>query len=487
MTPTSGIGSVPAGTAAPTPVGGAVKRRKVVIRDPKTKKLVTVWMEVGKAQKLAARRAEARSTPAARANPGTPAPPNRAQQDLALIPKPFRSLVDAPGLTRAVDSAIDQQVRPLTAAEEAARRQHQANLDASASINAQTQATLGSALQNVASGTSMMQGQAAQEAAALDGANQAAADKLRGIMSGTANPQLAAMLGNVFGSASTQQNGENVQNVVGVGLGGQLQHDFLQRAQGIAGMSQAAFNNNQTQRLAEVVANIATNIAAVRGQRPDLLRKYAGEEAAFSLEQQKAANESAATNAAFGLDTYRAQTDRMNVVSDAQNDANSNAIRAGQDHTPASERPGQYGNIPAKHDKAITKILDGLAVTAANIGKPIDPKKPNGKKYQWVYGGPWRDGFEALKARTGLSPDTAALLLSSKGYDASFGRSTPKNILKLMKNRGVSDGVAKRIITKWFGPSGWKQAHAAPVRQVATRPGGSITVGTGDGTVVAAV
>lgn len=400
----------------------------MTVKGPKGN-LIKVRMPVAKARALAAKRAAARSQKATDAS----------------IPKPYRGLVDSKGINDAVTAAIDAAVVPLNAAGSKAQTQRDRNTAASASLNAQTQASLAGAMQNVASGTSLMQQSAAQGATAMQDTNAAAANELRRIMGGSANPALGGMIGEAVAPVSVQNNQAAVTNTFGAGLGGQLQHDFLQRAQGIAAMSQSAFNNSQSQQLADVMSGIAAQIAQVQASRPELVRKYAADEGQFELAVRQQQAEAQAAAAAFGLDEYRAKTDRLDVVTDAQNAADRIAAGGASGARGLSQQQLKAVN---EVQKVIDKMRAKIGTVRATEGSG-DTKVTNYWTNDTVFGknnGPFREAFKRLTAaNVGVQPGKAAMLVA-QWFPDSITRSTPAKLVPMFNRLGVPPAIQKTIM-----------------------------------------
>lgn len=467
-------GKAPAKAAAP-----AVAPKKyawVTIRDPKTKALTRVRMEQSKANALATRRKAARTAAATAA---------QVADTSNMIPSAYRGLVDPAGVDRAVSSTIEAATVPYTGARTQVEATYEDAARRAASIAAQTQATLGSAYRNAINGGGVMQAQAAQASAALNGANNAAAAELARLSAGSANPQLASMYATTVGQQSTANNQASTANVFGSGLEAGLQADFLQRAAGIGQMQQQAWSNDQAARLSETLGQIATQIAGVQAQRPDLVRRYAGEEAEFALQDRTAAQAFGQQQAENQLAAYNAETGRYEAKTGAANDAASVAqraeaariaaaakIAAAQESAAAKNAPkiGQFG-VDKKFDKDIGAVLNAMRNVESNLGKPINPTKenPDGDgKFTWKHGGGWQDAYVALKDR-GV-PATNAAFLASKWFASQIASSTPQNVRKTLTEFGVPPVAQKRIITNTFGAKGWADAQPAPPRTGDTYP-----------------
>jgi len=450
-----GIGSVGGNQSAPLPasqIPSTPKKtyKKITIRDQKTNKLRRVLMESSKADKLLARRKQG-STPKPATNtntsastpkPVTPTKKPVTNNDAQYIPNLYKSSVDPKSISKAVDAAIQGQIIPLNQLTTQQKAQYAQNLKDAASFNAQTQSTLEAALTNVFNGTGIMQGAAAQQAAALKDVNNQAANDLTRVMSGSQNANLASLLGNSFANNSVQNNQDLVNSAYGAGLSGQYQGDFFNRAKGIAGMTQQAFNNAQTTALNNTLGNIAAQIAAKKAERPNLIRQYATEEG-------QAAVEKAAAEAAFKL---QADSTYAGLANDAAALAADTAAASGDAASQKNE----------KRNAEIQKIFEGVYATNATVGTSqknkdgsvsiITSKDAFGKA-----GGPWRDAFNQLISIVNLPPKTAALL-ASKWFPGSITRSTPKKILVMLRARKVPEATIAGILKKGFGANGYKDA-----------------------------
>lgn len=450
-------GSVGQGTPAPLPSSSIPKPKKtykkITIRDNKTKQLKRVLMESSKADKILQNR-KAKKTGGVGTQPAAAQPkkPNPLAEVESLIPKPYQGQVDPKGINKAVNALINAGIIPLNDLKKQQQLVYDQNIKDLNSFLAQTQSTNNAALANTLNGTGLMQGAAAQQAAALKQGNNQAAQELMQLMAGSQNPQLADMVSSAFNNSSVQNNQQAVENYNLAGLGGQYQGDFFNRAKALAGAQSQDAANRQALALANINNSINAQIAAKKAERPNLIRQLATEEGQAALESLAAAQ-------AFDLDMNKLKLQTEMDLKKLQSNENiANMKLQNSAANTNAKNLGRYG-IHKKYDSVIDDAIDSVNSMLARVGTVKDPNNPNAGTFGYgevfkARKGAWRESFYQMQNK-GV-PANVAALISTSAFGESFQKSTPKKLLTMMQSRGVDNKTANAIVLKYF-PNAFKK------------------------------
>lgn len=292
-------------------------------------------------------------------------------------------------------------------------------------------------------------GQAVAKAAELRGISQSTVaahqDYLKGLMAdvgsgGTAAAQVAESAGQTAGAVASASDSMAQM----IASRGQNLNDYLAKQQVVGNTQQAEANQQELLRRSAAQRDLDGQMAVNRGQAAQMRHTISQAEREQDLKAMVAEKE-------WGLEAAKFQADDRYRYDKLGQDGAIAAARLEADLIKADAKaskppaPGRYGNIPKRYDSAIKSVWTDLNNRFnSEEGLPA----------------PWRTAHQALVDQ-GLDA-TAAAFLSTKWFADSITGSTPDNIKKLLANRGVSLAAQKRIITQYFGPSGWKEANDRP-------------------------
>lgn len=381
-------------------------------------------------------------------------------QTSSMIPGNLRPLVDAGAIHDAVNSSLSAANTPILAQQADAERQLGSNLEANRALGTQTAAHIAEMLAGAQQRTQSFMQTSAQAQAAAQAQDAASAQAMGAMLGHALNPNVAAVADAGTAPGQAQRFADNTGNLWGLSLGSQAQQDYFQRAGAIAAMNTAGFEREQRGRLADVLSALKAQVAANNAKRGELTRQFAQEDYTLASAFQSGLAEQQLEQAKLGLDQYANETDRMNVLADAENDAR----KAGAGLT--TQQAKNVAAVRKAVDVMVSKLRKPLKTTVDKETGNVSRTYPTAAEVFGAGGGPWREAFKRLTADAGLSPAQAALR-ATMWFPDSISRSSPKKIVTMLKNRGVPQSIIKQIVDGQWGKGSYTNATSRPS---ATRP-----------------